>query len=255
MEHRIRLNLASTALIIVLGVAVSVITSTTVAARAYTQRAEKQDRGEQTMMVKGSTRKRVRSDKAVWRIDVRGEHADLKEAYKIVEQGAGGVREFLKSHGFSEAELSTGAIETLIIRQRDKEGHELPEIASYQLERTFWITTGDVDRVAAAAGKVTALIEQGVMVISMAPQYYYSDLTALKIELMGAASRDARARADEIAKNAGCRVAEVRSASMGVLQVTRPLSTDVSDSGIYDTGTIDKDVQAVVTIVFRIESL
>jgi len=79
-------------------------------------------------------------------------------------------------------------------------------------------------------------------------------LPRLKIDLMGSASKDARARADEIAKNAGCRVAEVRSAHMGVLQITRPFSTEVSGYGVHDTGTIDKDVQAVVTASFRIEA-
>jgi len=35
---------------------------------------------------------------------------------------------------------------------------------------------------------------------------------------------------------------------VGVMQITRPESTDVSDEGIYDTSTIDKDVRAVVTL-------
>lgn len=53
---------------------------------------------------------------------------------------------------------------------------------------------------------------------------------------------------------AGCGVAEVQSVRMGVLQITRPYSTDASDYGVYDTSAIDKDVQAVVTATFRIES-
>ena len=37
---------------------------------------------------------------------------------------------------------------------------------------------------------------------------------------------------------------------MGVLQITRPNSTDVSSYGIYDTSTIEKDVSVVVTTTF-----
>ena len=51
---------------------------------------------------------------------------------------------------------------------------------------------------------------------------------------------------------AGSVVGEVRSAHMGVLQVVAPNSTDTSGEGMYDTGTIDKDVTAVVNLVFEI---
>ncbi len=53
--------------------------------------------------------------------------------------------------------------------------------------------------------------------------------------MIGEASRDARTRADQVVGNAGCAIAEVRHARMGVLQITQPNSTDVSDTGIYDT--------------------
>jgi hypothetical protein len=52
--------------------------------------------------------------------------------------------------------------------------------------------------------------------------------------------------------NAGCHIVEVRQARMGVLQITQPNSTAVSDSGIFDTATIDKDVTAVVGLTFGI---
>jgi hypothetical protein len=39
---------------------------------------------------------------------------------------------------------------------------------------------------------------------------------------------------------------------MGVLQITRPHSTEVSSYGIYDTDTIDKDVRAEVSVTFGV---
>jgi hypothetical protein len=69
---------------------------------------------------------------------------------------------------------------------------------------------------------------------------------------MAAASADARARAEKIAHSTGCKLGVLRDAQMGVLQVTRPDSTETSDYGMYDTSTIEKDVQAVVTATFRI---
>ena len=69
---------------------------------------------------------------------------------------------------------------------------------------------------------------------------------------MAAASADARLRADNIASATGAALGELRDARMGVLQITRPLSTEVSSWGIYDTDTIEKDVRAVVTATFGI---
>jgi uncharacterized protein len=254
MEYRIRLNLATTAVIVALGIAVSIITSTIVVARAYKSRGDQITRTDQTIVVKGSARKRIRSDRAAWDIRVEGENRQLQEAFKTLDAGIGRVKAFLEQQKFTPAETGLGAIETTVHYVKTEKGQETREVASYTLSRTFFIITKEVDRVSQAAGQVTQLIQEGVLVISQAPEYSCSDLSALKLELMGAASKDARARAEEIAKNAGCRIGAVKAASMGILQITQPLSTEVSGEGVYDKTTIDKDAQAVVTATFQIES-
>jgi len=45
----------------------------------------------------------------------------------------------------------------------------------------------------------------------------------------------------------------VRAVRTGVFQITRPHSTEVSDSGLYDTGTIEKDITAVLTLSFAVD--
>ena len=40
--------------------------------------------------------------------------------------------------------------------------------------------------------------------------------------------------------------------NVGVFQVTSPNSTDVSDYGVYDTSTREKDVTAVVNATFAL---
>jgi hypothetical protein len=40
---------------------------------------------------------------------------------------------------------------------------------------------------------------------------------------------------------------------MGVLQITPADSTEVSDMGMYDTTSIDKDMTAVVNISFAVD--
>ena len=75
----------------------------------------------------------------------------------------------------------------------------------------------------------------------------------MKIQLLGEATKDARARADEIARNSGCRLGEVRRVQMGVIQITQPNSTEVSGGGMYDTSTIEKDVSVVVSLTLGLD--
>jgi hypothetical protein len=253
MEYRIRLNLATTAFILTAGFTIRLLTSTLVAARAYRSRGDQAVWAVQSMTVKGSTRKRIQSNLALWEIEVQGENPELVHAFGTIETGIARVRAFLEERGFNPAEIGLGAIDTTTHYVLDDKGRQTRQIASYVLSRTFFISTSDVHRVNRTAGEVTELLRDGVMVSSSAPDYHYTELAALKVQLLGEASADARSRADEIARNSGCRIAQVRSARMGVMQITRPHSTDVSDYGIHDTTTIEKDVQAVVTVDFQIE--
>lgn len=246
-------NSFAVALVLSTGLAGGMIISTLLASRAYADRGERVERRDDAITVKGSTRQRIRSDKATWCIRLQGEAKALKDSYDALADGVRRTREYLLKRGFTEQEIGLGSIATATFFARDKEGHETREIAGYSLSRNFFVATPDVQRVNQSAGEVTELIEDGVLLVSYPPEYHYSKIADLKVDLLGLASKDARARADCIAQNAGCKVAEVRRASMGVLQITRPESTEVSDSGVYDTTSIDKDVTAVVTLTFGLE--
>jgi hypothetical protein len=252
MEHHIRVNILSGAAVLAAGVVLSLVTSTWVASRAYQKRFAQVAERDQTITVKGSARLRITSDLAVWHISVRGDGKTLVEAYEVLQRGIEGVQAFLNKQGFTPPTVEQHAIQTEERYVKDKDGKDTSETAGYTLRRTFSVTTPETQRVAGAAGEVTGLIKDGIYVISGSPAYYYSKLPDLKIQIMGDASKDARSRADEIVGKAGSRVGELRSAQMGVLQITQPNSTDVSGSGIYDTSTILKDVQAVVTLTFAV---
>jgi hypothetical protein len=253
MEYRVRVNLFSTALIVAIGVAASLVTSTVVASRAYRARGQEANQQNQVITVKGSARLPVRSDLGVWRIDVSGEAGELNEAFTLLEERVQRVRAFLEEAGFSGEEIALGAIDTSTHYKRDEHGRTTREVVSRTLSRQFTVTSSDVKRMAATAGEVTSLLKEGVPVRSSVPAFTYTKVGDLKIEVLGRASADARRRAEEIAARSGCRVAEVRQVRMGVIQITRPHSTAVSSMGIYDTSTIEKDISVVVTVTCRIE--
>jgi len=132
-------------------------------------------------------------------------------------------------------------------------GQETGQILAYRLTQRFEIRGSDVARYKELSRQVTELIEEGINLVSEPPQYLYTQLDKLRVEMVAAATKDARARAEAIASSTGSRVGRVRDAKTGVFQITSRNSTDVSDWGVYDTSSIDKDITAVVSVTFGIE--
>lgn len=252
MEHQVRLNLATGALVAAVALSVSVIVSVTIGARAYKSRAVAQSQQTQWIAVKGSARQRITSDLAVWTVGVSGEAADLPQAYAALDRGEAELKAYFAASGIQDTEIALAAITTETHLKRDKDGRETREILSYELRRTITVRTPSVQRVATAAAGVTRLLQKGVFVDSTRPQYTYRGLPDLRVSILGDASKDARTRAEEIARNTGCKIAEVRSVQMSPLQVVAPDSTEVSSYGSYDTSTIEKDVTAVVNVTFAV---
>ena len=60
------------------------------------------------------------------------------------------------------------------------------------------VRSTDVARIEKASREITSLLEQGVSVTSDAPKYFYTRLGELKVEMLAAAGKDARARAENI---------------------------------------------------------
>ena len=116
------------------------------------------------------------------------------------------------------------------------------------------IKSGDVDKIARVSRESTELIDQGILFVSSAPEYFYVKLDELKIEMLAKATANAKQRAESMARATGNKIGFMRSAKMGVFQITPVTSTDVTDWGVNDTTSLDKKVMAVVTVSFDLLS-
>jgi hypothetical protein len=164
------------------------------------------------------------------------------------------IKQYLMSKGISENQMTISSISSTTLHdERDENGRESSEITGYSLRQQVEVRSNDVERVAQIAREATELIDQGILLESSPPQYSYTQLGDLKIEMLGEAAKDAKTRAEQIAASTGNKIGTLRSAKMGVMQITAADSTDVSDSGISDTSSIDKDMTAVVNISFAVE--
>jgi hypothetical protein len=206
-----------------------------------------------TITVTGSAKKTIRADLAVWRGSFNAQSPRIEDAYSELETSARRVRAYLVGKGFADSALVFSQVMTQPQYVRSREGMEVGAPQSYRLMQSVEVRSRDVAGIDRLAREATELIRQGVRFESNPPEYLVTGLADRKVEMLAAATRDAKARAAEMARNAGSKVGRLRSARMGVFQVTPTNSTMVTDYGINDTSSIDKDITSVVSVSFEIK--
>jgi uncharacterized protein len=159
----------------------------------------------------------------------------------------------LEAQRLPSTEITSTPIVTSSILERYPNGQETGKTLAYQLRESLQLKSNEVDRITTLSRQANELINEGIPVELAPPEYLYTQLSKLRIEMLAEATKDAKARAEIIAKSTGNRIGVVRSADTGIFQITPRYSTEVSDSGIYDTSSLEKDITAVVTVKFAIE--
>jgi hypothetical protein len=71
--------------------------------------------------------------------------------------------------------------------------------------------------------------------------------------MLAEATKDARARAEQIAGQGYRQLAGLHDADMGVFQIAPLRSSDTSGEGMNDTSSLDKTITAVVTATFLLK--
>ena len=110
-----------------------------------------------------------------------------------------------------------------------------------------------MDVVEQAATQLGSLIERGIAVSAGALQFISTELTKAKLDALQKATEEAHRRAEILVHGLGGKLGRMRSSSQGVYQVTPRDSTEVSDYGINDTSSREKDVNAVVSATFEVK--
>ena len=71
--------------------------------------------------------------------------------------------------------------------------------------------------------------------------------------MIKAATENAKLRANQLAQTTGSDIGAPVSARIGVFQIRPQYSQEVSDYGINDMSSIDKEIVSTVSVAFRIE--
>ncbi len=202
--------------------------------------------------VTGSAEKKITSDYIVWRAEFSRRNPEMTVAYQQLKADLVVVKNYLLSKGVAENEITISQTETRVLYIKDSRGSDTNAVEGYSLSQKIIIASADVLKVSDVSRQATELIEQGIEMISASPEYFYLKLSDLKLELLEGATRDARLRAERVAVPAGKSVGVMRSAKMGVFQITPANSLEVSDWGVNDTSSYEKKANAVVRVDFAI---
>jgi uncharacterized protein len=204
------------------------------------------------LSVTGSAKRPITSDYIIWRVSISSQQPTPQAAYQELKTRTERVQKYLQEKQVPNDVVKLSSIDTSTIPEVIN-GRETGKTLAYRLNQRFEIRSNDVDRISKLSQQSTELINEGIPLVSEPPEYLYTQLAKLRIEMVAEATKDAKERAEAIARSTGSKIGSVQSAQTGVFQITSRNSTEVSNSGIYDTSSVEKDITAVVSVKFAME--
>jgi len=202
--------------------------------------------------VTGSAEKKIVSDYIVWKSHFSRRHLELTVAFSQLKEDLAQVKEYLKANGITDSEITVAPVDTRVLYKKNDDGNDTNDIEGYLLTQAISVHSYDVSKIRDVSRRSTELINNGIQFISEAPNYFYTKLGELKVTMLAEATENAKQRAESMAASAGNTIGLLRSAKMGIFQITPVNSYDVSWYGNNDTSSYHKKVTAVVTVSFAI---
>ena len=234
-------------------IGVSIILTAYVFMKGYKERNAKAD----VINVTGMGSKDFDSDLIVWRGSFSKMNINLQSAMSELETDRNKIKSYLVGKGIPEANIVFSAIDINkdFDEIRNENGYVVSSIfRGYSLGQTVTIESNEVDKVEQISREVSELINSGVEFYSDAPEFYYTKLAELKIQMVAEATADARVRAEKIAESAGSSLGDLKSADMGIFQIVGQNSNeDYSWGGTFNTSSRKKTASITMTLTFNID--
>jgi uncharacterized protein len=208
---------------------------------------------DQTITVTGSAKKEITSDLGILRGTINVQSKTAGDAYRELQRQKPVLLDYLNSKGFPQDQVEFFTVNGYPIYEFNANGYQTNIINGYIYNQRIEIRSEDVNRIKDVSLEIASIIEKGISFMVEMPEYHYTKIADLKIEIQAEAARDAKVRAEKIAEATDRSLGTIRSARMGVIQITPKLSNAVSDYGINDLSSIEKEITAVVNASFKID--
>lgn len=240
--------------LVILGITLAVGMSA--AAFIFGMQAKQIGSAKQTITVKGLAEQPIDSTAAEWQISVRSHGESFEEALNNLRQETPALQKFLSQYGFDAKNFSatTESVSPNMVSETNEQGHSIEVQRGFNGQQTLYVKTDQLDKVQQARAKIIEYQAKGHNIDSSNADFLVGNLDEVKLSLIGEATKNAKARAIEFAKNGDVKVGTMRTASQGTFDIL-PADGSVEDSsgGNYDKSSIKKIARVVVTIEYNIE--
>lgn len=233
-------------------VAVSIILSVFILSNAFVNR----NKTDNTISVTGLSERSFESDLIVWRSNYSVKHSRLTDAYAGLKNQTAKIADFLSKKGIESKDITFSAVDITKDYQYiyNQNGTSQSIFDGYTLTQTVSISSTQVTKIETISREITELINQGIEINSMPPQYYYTKLADLKIAMLAEATEDGKLRATTIAENGGARLGNLKNSTMGVFQIVALNSSEeYSWGGSFNTSSKYKTATVTVRLQYNIK--
>ena len=203
---------------------------------------------QQTVRVIGYATEEFESNLVKWSVSLseRVPMNGTQEGYKIMAGKLDEFEQIWKDTGIKTDEYKVFPID--VNREYGNGGH-----IGYTLTQRIYVVSGDIEKIEKLAINPNEFVERDVTFDNSRMEFFSTELDVIKKELLGAATRNARERAEQIVSTTDLKVDKLLSARSGVFQITEPYSTEVASYGIHNTSSSKKNIKVTVSAEFSLK--
>lgn len=199
--------------------------------------------------VTGMSEQQFNSDQIVVNIDFVVQTLDMKSTYQKAKQNSETIKQFLLQKGLQTSEFQTNGItiQKTFEYETDDNGRGRSVFKGFSARQVFTLKSNRIDEVEKISKEAMELIESGIELNVSQPEFYYSKLQDLKLELIRKAAADAKARAEKIAESSNCSLGPLRKSNLGIFQITGEFENEsFTYGGAFNTS--NKSKKARITV-------
>jgi hypothetical protein len=173
-------------------------------------RARQADR---SVAMKGLAERDVVADRATWTLAYSQTGSDLAALQQAIDANTQSIMKLLAANGFKPDEVQ---VRGLSVNQYTNSNGVL----NITVRQRIQLRTAKVDAAAKAFAQQAELVRQGVALEDGSSMVYsFTKLNDIKPAMIAAATRDARAAAEQFAKDSGTSVGAIKAASQGYFSI------------------------------------
>lgn len=198
-------------------------------------------RADRSVTVRGLAERDVTADLATWTISYAASAPDLSGAQSEIDRDTRQIRAFFAELGFPAEALQPAGVN--VSQMRDNAG-----ATSFTVRQRMTLRSTDIRRAQDAVRRQFDLVRRGVILEDgSGMSYAFTRLNDIKPEMVADATRDARAAAEQFAKDSGAQVGGIKTATQGYFSIE---ARDGPTNGWGQADTPYKKVRVVTTVDF-----